>query len=63
MDSIIKKIIEVLKDEKFLLVVLVIFAIFVAALTFQSCHSYSNVSSFDSLKVYNFHKDLNLQSK
>lgn len=59
--NIIKQILDFFKDEKFLLVVLAIVAIFIAALTIESCSSYQNVSSFDSLKIYNYQKDLKTQ--
>ncbi len=53
------KILSLLKDEKFLLVLVVLTAI-ILAYFFSSCSSYSNVTSIDSLKVYNLKHDVNL---
>lgn len=59
--NIFKQILEFFKNEKFLIVVLAIVAIFIAALTIESCSSLQNVSSFDSLKIYNYNKDFKTQ--
>lgn len=53
------KLFSILKDEKFLLVLLVVFAITIAYFS-TSCSTYSNVTSIDSLKVYNLKHDVNL---
>lgn len=57
----LKELFQFFKDEKFLLVVLAIIVIFISALTIESCSSYQNVSSFDSLKIYNYQKDLQVK--
>lgn len=53
------KIFSLFKDEKFLLVLVIVFAITIAYFS-SSCSSYSNVTSIDSLKVYNLKHDVNI---
>lgn len=60
--QLLKQLLNFFKDEKFLLVVLAIITIFIASLTIQGCSSYKHASSFDSLKIYNYQKDLEINS-